>query len=711
MVVQNMRPKWKTDTYSIPISDGVYLRGNNNRLILKGKSLYPLLEHLVPNLDGNVTLEEITAGLDADRKRMLTRLIEKLLAHNFLQDVSQDQHHTLHPLELETYASDIGFIESFQTSPASRFEYFRNKHLLLIGSGLSLASLVQVSLQCGVKQTDIAVTREDETDASFRQAVPASEQTLRLIDTPSWEDEAEVRKTMQNYDAVLHIAERPMLARAQMLNRLCVDQQKVFIQAILVDNHAWVGPLVCPETGSCWECAWRRLQANLTGLSEQRSRYALCDQPLAPSSPLLTPLEATMLANRLFFSLFQHFTRTGSTAIAGKISAIHLETFLSESHSFLPHPYCLACHHPAIPTASQFLEQVQQLRNQAPLDSHTFLENVADCIDEKFGLFAAPDASHFAQVPLAVYSVHLSDPLPGEGPPTSRKAVAVSIDTREARMRALQKACERYAASFVDQRRLLPNEALQQSLFSTSLIEQLIGVTTLVPVGEMWTWALNLQTQQASLVPAMHVFSALCEQERGIGSGRTLEEAICQALMDWCNCLTIERLQDTQQPYLQVDLERMPMTPEGGHLYRLLKAAVEQIIVYDVTGLLGVPTFATCLNEKVVAYSTHCDGAQALSMGLEQALRQYQSAQFQQPDYALAPVPDCPANLRGNQRCLPRYALPEAWSGRREWLLQQLRASGFRAFAIPLDHDPALTQVLPFIVRVLLSDRELKKGE
>jgi hypothetical protein len=153
------------------------------------------------------------------------------------------------------------------------------------------------------------------------------------------------------------------------------------------------------------------------------------------------------------------------------------------------------------------------------------------------------------------------------------------------------------------------------------------------------------------------------------------------------------------------------MTSEGVYLYRLLKAAVGQITVYDVTGTLQVPTFATCIGEKVVAYGTHCDVPQALSIGLEQALQQHQAELFQQFDYAGAPVPDFPSILRSDQLSIPRSTSPDTWSAQQEWLLQKLQSNGLRAFAVPLDHDPALAQVLPFIVRVLLSRRELKKGE
>jgi hypothetical protein len=153
------------------------------------------------------------------------------------------------------------------------------------------------------------------------------------------------------------------------------------------------------------------------------------------------------------------------------------------------------------------------------------------------------------------------------------------------------------------------------------------------------------------------------------------------------------------------------MTSAGVYLHHLLKTAVGQITVYDVTGTLHVPTFSICLAEKVVTYSTHCSVALALERGLEQALQQYHAEQFQQPESALVPVPDLPAILRSEQQHVPRSPLPEAWSERQEWLLQNFQAHRLRALAIPLDHDPALIQVLPFIVRVLLTRAELKHGE
>lgn len=719
MLAQNMRPKFNLDTCYIPVHEGVYLRNNHSGLILKGKSLYSLLEHLIPNLNGHATIEELTDGLDTDKKRMVTKLIEKLLTHQFLKDVSQDQLHTLHPVELATYSTNITFVESFRASAAYQFERFRDKRFLIIGSGLSFTSLVQASLQCGVRRIDVIITPESVVDSNSRPSMLDlfstcdSEQTVQSIDISHWDDEGAVLDTIQVYDAILHFSDRPMLARAQLLNRLCIQQQKIFIQAIVVDDHVWIGPLVRPETGGCWECAWRRLQSNLTHLSERLSHYNFHDQPMISTSRFFSLPAATIAANRLIFELFKYFTQTGLGETAANLIDIDLDTLQSESHSFLPHPHCLACQHPIVPVASQFLEQMQQLQRQDPIDLDTFFEKFAHCLDDRLGLFTAIDDDKFVQVPLTVYQASLANLMLMKRQSETLNVVAASTDARSARLRVCQRACERYAANLVDRRRLVSHEAVQQYTLPAISTDQLIGIKPYLTDVETWTWALNLHTQQASLIPAIQVFSSLYEKEQetecevGIASGMTCEEAICQALLDWCHYLTVEELKASQHLYLQVDLARVPMTPEGTYLYDLLKATGEQITAYDVTGPLQVPTFAMCLNDKVVSYSTHCDGAQALSMGLEQVLQKYQSERFQQPEYAVAPVPDLPTTLRSNQLHAIQYTSPEAWPARQVWLMQKFLDNSLRAFVIPLDHDPTLVQIFPYIVRVLLTKTEV----
>ncbi|HVU71012.1 MAG TPA: TOMM precursor leader peptide-binding protein [Ktedonobacteraceae bacterium] len=702
MFTRSTRPQLKADTHFAPLSEGIYLRRNNSRLILKGKSLYPLLEHLAPYLNGRATLEELTTGLDTDRQRMVTRLLEKLFDRDFLHDASQNQPHTLDQADLAAYAHDLTFIESFQPSAPEHFARFQQQRLLLLGSGLSFEALLQASLQTGVKQIAALPT---EADVELSEDVMA--RLTRAMDAAIWEEEAELRKALRDYDALLFIAEQPMLERACLLNRVCRAEDKTLLQAVVVDGRAWLGPLVTPDTGGCWECAWRRLQAAGAARTEEPARYALRDQPeFAPARPLSLP-EATMIAYRLLFSLFQHVTRAGLPDAVLQLHTLDLATYMSEGHAFQPHPHCRACQEAAPLTAAQFVAQVRELQEQPALEAETFMNNLDTCVDEQLGLFTAFDTRDFVQAPLAVYQIELAHPqLPADGA-QPRRVIAVSTDNREAVMRAARKACEHYAASLVDEHRLLSAEDAREAAVPLISSAELGGQAAR---DERWTWASDLHTQEAVLVPADLAFALPGAEGRGLAAGQSWDEALCLALLDRCNELTVRHLLDARQEYSRVDLERAILTPMGVHLFHLLKAAGGPLAVYDVTGALGVPTFATCCSGRVVAYSTHCDTAQALALGLECAVQHYQSEQFQQSDYALTPLADLPARLRGTRLSTPHTVMAEAWSARLAWLLQRLQENGLRAFAVPLNHDPALARALPFIVRVLVSGKEWQKG-
>ncbi|GHO99697.1 hypothetical protein KSF_097450 [Reticulibacter mediterranei] len=705
-----MRPKFHPATSYTPLADSVYFRNHQAFLKIKGKSLFRLLEHLIPYLNGHYTLEEITRGLDTAKKTMITKFIETLLSHHFLTDVSQDLSHDLKQAELETYASNIAFIESFHPSAPYHFERFRHQRLLLIGSGFSCAALIKASVACGIKQISVIQTSEHDVvqdarpDDLYLYLTDDSQQTLQLLDTPRWNEEADVLKALEDCDVVLHLSDRPMLARIQLLNKLCIEQKKTCIQAVIAEHHAWIGPLVSPETWGCWECAWRRLQSHLTNLSEQFPYYCLCDHTAASTSQFFVAPVAAMVANRLLFELFKHLTHAGTVEIVESLIDIDFATLLCETHPVFPHPHCRACQHPVLVDASQFLDQVQQLQQQDSLEQHQLLQHLDRCCDPKLGLFRSFDEGDFVQLPLAVCKIELSNPMLMEK--NCGSVIGVELKMSDARLSAYRKACELYASNLSDPRRWLSYEAIQQHEPPIS-VDQLIGACP--ATGDAWTWAIDLYTRQVCLLPATSVFSprqyaaSSVMSERGIGSGMNWAEAICQALLDWCMYLTVIQLRDAQQPYPLVSLAESPMTPDGAYLRDLLTIAGEQVTVYEVTGPLQLPTFAICWGEQTIAYSTHWKRTLALEAGLKQAVQHYQSQHFQQFEYALAPVPDLPLALRGNQWSIPQTPLPTAWPACQTWLLQSLQDRGLRVLALPLDHDPALRQIMPYIVRILLA--------
>lgn len=704
-----MRPKFHSHTSYTPLADSVYFRNHQTFLKLKGKSLTCLLEHLMPYLSGCYTLEEITRGLDPARKTMITQFMETLLSHDLLTDVSQDLPHDLTQAELETYAANIAFVESAHPSAPYHFECFRHQRLLLIGSDLSCSALISAGVECGIKQINVIETSGcrllpgtfSGSSGLFRLNDP--QQVVQLLDAPCWDQEAEVCKLLEGCDVVLHVSDQPMLARAQLLNKLCIEQKKICIQAIIVDNHAWVGPLVSPGTDGCWECAWRRLQTHLIDLPELS---CLRDYTTATTSQFFTTPVAAMVANRLLFELFKHLTQSGTVEIVASLIDIDLATLFCEVHPILAHPHCGACQHAISVSASQFLNQIQQLQQQDSIDQHQLLQHLDKCCDPKLGLFNSPDDSNFVQLPLAVCKIKLSHPILMEKDFAS--VIGVGLKMSDARWSAYCKACELYASNLCDPRRWLSEEAIQQCE-SRIAVDQLIGIRCLPVADETYTRAIDLCTRQVCLLPAVSVFSSRqCAASsvmsvRGIGSGMNWDEAICQALLDWGTYLTIIQLNDAQHPYTMVNLAESPMTPTGAYLRDLLTIAGEHITVYEVTGTLQLPTFAVCWDGQTIAYSTHWERTLALEAGLMQAVQHYQSQHFQQPEYALAPVPNLPSDLRGNQQSIPQALLPTTWPARQAWLLQSLQDRGLRVLALPLDHDPVLRQIMPYIVRIMLA--------
>jgi putative thiazole-containing bacteriocin maturation protein len=722
-----MRPKLKGDTLFTPVDDGVIFRNNQGSLKLKGKTISRWVERLAPYLNGDHTLAELTAGLDAEREAMVTNLVNTLSARGFVRDISQDLPHHLSPSEQETYAAELAFIDAYCDSAASRFERFREQQVLLIGSGFSLTGLVHACLKSGLRQLAAMITAECETPTHRHQASldlfhkGDPRQTLREIDVPQWEHEEQVLSTLQPFDTIIHVSDLPMLARASLLNRLCVTQKKNLLQAILIEDHAWIGPLLRPEVQGCWECAWRRLQGNLTNLSEQFPAYAFTDQTYGASpqatavSRFLAPPTATIVANHLSFEVFKALTEVGPVETRGHLIEVDLSTSHTQKHPFLPHPLCQTCLHPAPRTQAQFLETIGHLEQGEPLDPDLFTKRVAPCIETRLGLFRSLEET--LRPPVSAMQAAVSNPVPEVYQKNLPALLGIGARLWTARREGARLACEVYAACAVDRRRFFSEQMVAEGrdeLLPLRVIPRERFLST-VPLSEAreWTWAVDLLTRRACLVPValiypvLHNFDPVSEARLGVGSGMSWAEAVSRGLLDVCHTLTITQIATAQQPYPQVDLAAIDLKPEGTRQrHFFLRMHRSSVTVYNVTGPLQVPTFVLCIQGKTLVSTTHVDAAQALRDGLDQ-VAMYQPAFGEPIDLSHLPAgPDLPVSLRGQKTTLPAYEAPQEWPKRQIWLQKALASQGWQAFAVPLDHDPLLSQIQPYIVRVLVARTE-----
>jgi bacteriocin biosynthesis cyclodehydratase domain-containing protein len=520
-----------------------------------------------------------------------------------------------------------------------------------------------------------------------------------------------------------------------------------------------------------------RLQGNLTNMQEQFPLYAFQDQTTSPISRFVALPTAAFITNLLNFEIFKAITQAGPVETAGNLIEVNLETLRTQKHPFMPHPLCRTCQHPEPRTQAQFLDTVRQLEQaeQAQTSSEgqdLFSEQVTPCFETRLGLFSSLDEGDLVQLPLSVCKAVVSNPMPQEQAENPPSILGFGFTFGTARKRAAQRACEIYAASLVD-RRLLPSWQPAQTVGTGSALgtgvgarhdpytapvhetgadadqadhnvpatsfrtgkspvptipaERFLSIIALTEVKE-WTWATDLSTGQACLIPAPLVYpvlrglSPLGDAGLGISSAMSWAEAIGRALLSVCRYLTLIQIEYAQKPYPQADPTSIPLSPEGTRLLHILEQMGASITIYDVTGPLQVPTFAICLGDQTVAYGTHIDVAQALRDGLEQAVLSKQLAGSPILVDHLPFTPALPPALRGTStdtvgtgsepRTTPTAPVraplgtsdaSKEWPDLSTWLQEVLQMNGWRAFAVPLDHDPTLRQIHPSIVHVLVA--------
>ncbi|HEU5375035.1 MAG TPA: TOMM precursor leader peptide-binding protein [Ktedonobacteraceae bacterium] len=705
-----MRPKIQGDTFYFPTPEGVYLRNNQQAQVIKGRDTSRLLDILTPYLNGHYTLDEITSTLSPAKREAVYKLITLLVGKGFIKDLALDLPHHLTPAEELAYEAEIAFIGSFTSSAEYHFERYRHSRILLIGSGLTLTALVHAHLQSGLKQVNVMLTDECTTDVQRLHDYLRlyqkrdDQQSVHEIARPAWSKPETVRPIIQRFDAIVHISDRPMLARAALLNRLCLQEHRPLLQAVIVGQSAWSGPSFSANSSGCWECAWRRLQAN----QPAQQAYALRDTPDAPVSNSIAAPTAAVVANQLGFELLKQITGAGPLETTSHLIETNLETLQSDRYRFLPHPHCEACQQPVPPTPDLFQQSIDRLIAGPTIEQEQFSKNSTALFDSKLGLFSELEEKDFVQIPLNIAQVTISNPMLCSNLVEPLRAVAPGTDFGMPRRRATQLACEMYASQLYDPRRLLTGTACAELLhtaeFNILYTRQLRHAHTPEP-DDLYTWGYILNTGGVCVLPAQTVFTGPASP--GIASGQNWAEAVSRGLLAQCKYLTIAEIASRKEPFARIDLANTPLDETGQryrHMCEIMKLSAS---VYEVTGATGIPVFAFLLDGETIAYTCHADIQQALREGLEALLQYVQSSTNGQPAYAPSAVASLPAALRGSQSCVPRSSLEAdwSWSTLQTRLLDALESQGQHAVAVPLHQDAALAAAFPYIVRILVVAR------
>ncbi|MFD9686028.1 hypothetical protein ACFXPX_17245 [Kitasatospora sp. NPDC059146] len=664
--VERVRPRLRGDVYVMRVPEGAYIRSNLGGSILKGASTYEFVQRIAPMLDGTRTLGELCAVVPESSRAAVAKMIMLLLAKGYVKNVLDDRPHTLSGELAATYAANISFIEYFTDSPELRFETYRDGPVVLTGSGPLLQALANSQLRAGVRTVPLAPFGESPFDRDRVQehleASRALDPEQRIVDL-----EADVeRLDLLAADAtmVLHVADRPMVERARRLPGAAVAAGAAFAQTVVAGDEAWIGPVIAGNGDpTAWESAWRRLSA----LAPDLVGADLRDHPeVAPSGFLRGPTVA-LVANQLCFAAFRQLTGIdggpgndgGTGADAGRRSdhlvRFDLESLETSKHAFLPHPL-------ARPVVPDDPARLAALTTAAPVGDEELARRAVDFVDPRTGVLAEVTERDHEQLPLFVSEVVVSDPVGLAGGPFAVHGCGETVV--ESRQRAVRRAFERYAAVMVDARKG----------------DRLHG--------------LDVLTGEPVAVDAAQVFPA-----RTVASGDDWAAAVRAAVVAAANDAVVAALSTATGPLPLLDLDTAELTPRAERYRKLLAIVEESFEVHDLSGLLGLPTFAFTTPAGTVAHVSDLDVAAALEQGLERTLLAYQARATEQPAYAPAPVPELPPHLRAT-------AAPERAAAPRSVTLEEavagLTREGGRVVAVPLDHDAAVAGACPFVVRAVV---------
>ncbi|WP_256105415.1 YcaO-like family protein [Streptomyces sp. ODS05-4] len=668
-----MRPQLIRDAYFVPLDgDGVYLRSSHRVVTIERAPVYPLLERLAPYLNGRYTVAELTARLPEPKAALIADLVRMLHDLHVVRDLSQDLPHTLDERETRAYEAELAYVETYAGSAEHHFQRFRETSVLLVGSGRLLETAAQAALGSGVRRVRLLITDDTATDLDqlrghLRDALARDpRQELTWASAPNDPDGSGWAESLRGHDAVLHLSERPMLARGRLLDAGAEQTGTLTQHTVVLPGEAWIGPLRIPaEPGGGWEAAWRRLRP-AAGVAPLDTG---ADHP-GVSGDLFTGALPSIVANHAVFRLFTHLTGTSEHDWTRRLLRVDLETLETSHHSYHPHPHAL----PTGPeTRDAFLARSVALAHGAQQPVEALSVAAAEHLDARCGLFATVGEEDATQLPLRVSRVEVPHPL------THASAVVygVAVEFAEARYRAVRRAVELYGTGLYDPRRANADGTV---------------------------WGLRLSDGEAVPVAASEVFDTTdrtwSEGPRtGAACGRDWNEAVATGLLSHCEELTIASASRHERTGPLVDLTSLAADEEIAHLTRLLDIAGVDVTAHEITDpVLRVPALAFRVDGRVVAHAAGLDLAGAVIAGLERTLLVWQAERHGEPWYAPAapfPLPDAsgdgPVPPAPDLRAEPVRELDDA-----------LRRVGRQAVAVPLDHDPALAEVAPYVLRIVV---------
>lgn len=435
------RLKVKGDTFFLPDPEGgVYFRNNLSSFRMEGQSIYQWVEKLIPMFNGEKTLGDLTNGLTVPYRNRVFEIGEALCKNGFARDISKDNPHQLNPSVLEKYASQIEFIESFVESGPYRFQKYRQAKVLAVGSGPFLVSMALALIESGLPKLNVMMTDSNpESRLRLNELVQNAGKTnpdVEMVEVPFHmeADRGFWKDAMQPYDWILYVSQDGNVNELRMLNSICKEEEKAFIPAICLQQAGLSGPVFHPDSGECWESAWRRIHRSALQMEKPFQSFS--------------STTGSILANVTVFEMFKKATGIADANQSNQIYQLDLETLEGDWLSFITHP--LVTSRSFTPKLIEDLDERLKQESDRNDQPSNLLEHFSRLTSNKIGIFHTWGERSLTQLPLAQCYVQAANPM-SEGPAELLpEAVCAGITHEEAKRNAGLTGIEMYVSHLID---------------------------------------------------------------------------------------------------------------------------------------------------------------------------------------------------------------------------------------------------------------------
>jgi|GEM_PF-2098184 len=489
----------RRDAVYMKTEKGIVFRSRKGAFAFSGNSIFKTFQQLVPFLDGKCRGLDLLDAVGDEGRAAVSDLLLALVKRDVLQPVDLKDALLVDRTEAEAFEPQIEFIRHYADRPHERFHEFREKKILLVGSGDGFISAGAALLRNGLKRLQIScpadtnLTLMEQEGAKLRGRNLESE-VIRVTEVTA--------ASPFDFEVMIYCAERPDLSEVRRLNAGATQFGYRFLPAIVYGGNIIVGPAVDPLKPGCWECAMLQWSDNVGGdtASVFWRRIAL-GQTAWPHAVGVAEVSAHMLGNTAAMEAFKLCIGQPQAETQSRLLKQDLSTLESSIKTMLPHPDCAACLQLRAGGNTETGEPVAK-----PVAVEQCLRAWAPHFDEEFGVFKRFDDESIEQIPLRLSTLEFCQPASEENANREVIAIGWSLENSDtARFHALTKAVRFKAQTSASSS--LRRTSTEKRKTGTTVYEphQLLGwLGTSVPdaLAERFLEFTDLSNSERVLVPA-----------------------------------------------------------------------------------------------------------------------------------------------------------------------------------------------------------------